>query len=364
MSRNLSLEELVIDDSFNEYCFQRTEADIFYWEEYIRAHPGEKEKIEEAKQLVLGLAAMLKEDNRLKTIEEQTSRAKIITLFTNKTAGTGKKYIAVAAATVVLLLVGIKFYLPSSSPKTPASSVAVNKKATAIPGMFITDKGERKMVILPDSTKLYLNAGSCLTLDKDFGKLNRTVYLTGEALFDVVHNKQLPFIVHMNKYDVKVLGTLFNIRAYPGDKQSETSLIRGKVEIQISNSAQKIILSPDQKAVISNESAGEAESKEKMAKEESRVIMRPLTHNEKDNSVIETAWSLNRLEIVDESLADIKDKLERWYNVKINIRDSEVNSYTFSATFEKETIQQVMDALKEAYYFNYEMKDDEITISK
>jgi ferric-dicitrate binding protein FerR (iron transport regulator) len=366
MSGNLSVEELVIDDSFHNYCFQKKEEDVLFWEEYILANSAEKEKIDEAKQLVLGLTAMLKKEQEVQTGETKANPAKVISLPLRKFAGKKIKiYATVAAAAVALVLISIKFFIAPVPASKPATAMAVQKQAPADAQVFTTGNGEKRLFILPDSTKFWLNSGSELRVDKGFGKENRQVYLSGEALFDVTHNKSFPFIVHIHKYDIKVLGTLFNVKAYPGDNQSETSLIRGKVEIQMTNSSRKILLSPNQKVVIDTRDDNVAENKEKQTvPQRIAVVMLPLSYNSKDNTVIETAWAQNRLEIVDESFADIKEKLERWYNVKITFNDEEVSKYRFSATFEKETIQQVLKALQNAYPFTYETKDNDITISK
>ena len=365
MSGILSVEELVIDDSFGNYCFHKNETDVLFWEEYILANPGEKEKIEEAKQLVLGLAAMFKKENRKQADVRQSGPAKVIALPGKRTINaTKRKLYATAVAAVVLLLIGFKFFLSPISSKGPVSASDI-KKVRVDEKPFTTGKGEKKVIILPDSTKLWLNAGSELRVDKGFGKENRQVYLTGEALFEVTHNESLPFIVHIDNYDVKVLGTLFNVKAYPGDKQSETSLIRGKVEIQMTNSSRKILLSPNQKLIIgkNGDDLKIKNSKQQFLRETGFALL-PLSYSNKDSAVIETAWAQNRLEIVNESFEEIRDKLERWYDVKINFSDSEVGKYTFSATFEKETISQILKALQYAYHFNYEIKGNDITISK
>ena len=189
------------------------------------------------------------------------------------------------------------------------------------------------------------------------------MYLSGEALFEVVHNESIPFVVHTDKYNVKDLGTVFNVKAYPGDKQSETSLIRGKVEIQFPNSTRKISLLPNQKAVFNN--VDESTIKEKtISSPDTQVALVPLSYDQKDSAVVETAWTLNRLEIVNENFYEMKDQLERWFNVKISIEDEAVGKYPFTATFEKENIQEVLQALQYAYHFNYKIKNNEINISK
>ena len=80
-----------------------------------------------------------------------------------------------------------------------------------------------------------MNAGSVLKYPKEFKGDTREVYLTGEAFFDVVKNPARPFIIHTSSIDVKVLGTKFNVKAYPNDKTVETSLVQGSVEVFVKN---------------------------------------------------------------------------------------------------------------------------------
>ena len=365
MSDDLPIEELIIDDSFANYCFQSNEEDILFWQEYIKSHPFQREKIEEAMQIVLGLHTMLKQEHDEKN-EKQTSALKAVPRSTNKPLIQKIIRYAAAVAATLLLVVGIKSYLGQNiSTNNPPKDIATTTTADN-ELVFTTAKGEKKTFLLPDGTKFYLGAGSILRMEKGFGKDNRGVYLSGEALFDVTHNKDLPFIVHSDKYDVKVLGTLFNVKAYPEDQLSETSLIRGKVEISLKNNSQKITLKPNQKAVISNKGDNLVLENNKQVAEQAseKITILPLSYNRTDSVVIETAWTQNRLEIVNESFEGIKNKLERWYNVKIIFADEEVGQYTFTATFTRETIGQVLKALHYSYHFKYKTEGDTITISK
>ena len=360
----LSIEELIIDDSFHNYCFQKNEADILHWEQLIQDYPSQKEKIEEAKQIVLGLHVMLKQKfagNKIApnlTEEKNRAHSKILSIKNIV------RYGAAVAAVFFLILISKRIINISNN----STNNTIKQTATVkIPGnsdFYKTVNGERKMIVLSDSTKIWLNVASELRVDKEYGKSNRNIYLSGEALFDVIHNESLPFVVHTDKYDVKDLGTVFNVKAYAGDKQSETSLIRGKVEIQIISSTRKIFLSPNQKAVVNNDEPLLKEKQTSLQPLNIQVALLPLSYDQKDSAVIETAWSQNRLEIVNENFAEMKDKLERWYDVKINFKDVEVSKYAFTATFEKENIREALKALQYAYHFNYSIDGDEITISK
>jgi ferric-dicitrate binding protein FerR (iron transport regulator) len=125
-------------------------------------------------------------------------------------------------------------------------------------------------------------------------------------------------------------------------------------------------LRPNQKAVISNKGENIVlQDERQIAEPESeKIAILPLSYNSTDSVMIETAWTQNRLEIVNESFDEIKSKLERWYNVKIIFADEEVGRYAFTATFTRETIDQVLKALQYSYHFTYKTEGETITISK
>lgn len=359
----LSVEELIIDDSFINYCFQKNKADILYWEQYARDYPFERKKIEEARQMVLGLHVMLRQKYGENSLGKAPSGIKG-KLFSDTIPFKKIFRYAAAVAAVFVLVLGIRKIIPASHNAAPAQQIAAGKVQDG-KLFYKTANGEKKVITLSDDTKIWLNAGSELSVEEGYGKKNRKVYLSGEALFEVVHDESLPFIVHTDKYEVKDLGTVFNVKAYPDDKQSETSLIKGKVEIQVANSVRKILLSPNQKVVINAGGEFRIKEKETQASPEAlSVTLLPLSYSQKDSAVIETAWSQNRLEIVNENFYEMKEKLERWFDVKITIEDNEVGKYPFTATFEKENIRQVLQALQYAYHFNYAIKNNEVNISK
>ena len=364
MSDKLSVEKLVIDDSFVNYCFKKSEVDILYWERYIAEHPFESDKIKEAKQIVLSLHVVVKQeyskwDKNQLYFEKPESNSKKIHV---------KKIIRLAAAVAAILIIMliVKTVINFTYKQTDKSSnqIAAEKKGDKV-FFYKTVNGEKRVITLADNTKIWLNAGSNLRIDEKYGEGNRIVYLSGEAFFDVIHDELRPFIVCTENFEVIDLGTVFNVKAYPGDEESETSLISGKLEIMVNNSADKISLLPNQKAIINNRAKFSVEEKESLAPDSvSSVLLLPLSYNQKDSTVIETAWTQSRLEIVNEDFYEMKEKLERWFGVKITVKDEEVGKYPFTATFEKENIQQVLQALQYAYHFNYSIKNNEVNISK
>lgn len=358
----LSIEKLVIDDSFINYCFEKDEKDFFYWNDYLEKYPFERDKITEAKRIVLGLYLMLqkKYENPGKE-EDQFQETSFNTAHRLKR---GIRYaIAVAAIFFAVLLVRrLTDHSSSDIRNTDERSANLNVPAKDI--LYETKQGERKLVVLSDSTKIWLNADTRLRIAADYGKTSRKVHLKGEALFDVIHNEDASFVVYTDKYEVTDLGTVFNVRAYPGDKESETSLIEGEVEIKVPGRKQKILLAPNQKIVISNESRGSGEETSRVVSTGKNISFHPLSYSRVDSVVLETAWVQNRFEINNEGFYQMKQRFERWFNVKIIIQDPEVGKYPFTATFKQENIHEVLQALQYAYHFNYKIANNEITLSK
>ena len=264
------------------------------------------------------------------------------------------------ASILVLIIGGIYFnYNKTDAPllvELPAKSE------------ISTKNGSKTNLVLPDGTKVWLNAGSEMTYDKSYGSKLREVTLNGEAYFDVVRNADKPFIIHANKMDIKVLGTAFNVKCYKSEKTIETSLIRGSIEVTIKDRQEKIMMKPNEKLIIN------IEEKEKTkvisnkipllsSKQKPIILLSNLTIYTKDNTVVETAWLQNRLVFVSETFEDIALKMERWYGIKIIFANDVLKEAKFTGSFEKESMTEALDALQLLSPFNYVIKNNNIIIS-
>ncbi len=222
-------------------------------------------------------------------------------------------------------------------------------------------KGIRKEIKLPDGTYVRLNSDSKLSYDLDMQSHDqRDVILIGEAFFKVAHDKKRPFIVKTNKVAIKVLGTEFNVRDYPGDKESETTLIKGSIELTINDrSDQKFLLKPSEKLALVNN------INNKLKKGASSVLMidniSPVKLGDQEY-IEEIAWTENKLVFENESFEELMPKLERWYNVKIVLNDPAIKSYRFTGVFIKENIIQALEAMQLIKSFHYKLIENEIKI--
>jgi transmembrane sensor len=220
--------------------------------------------------------------------------------------------------------------------------------------------GSKTKLVLPDSTIVWLNAGSKLTYNEHFGSTNRSTTLTGEAFFDV-KKSTVPFTIRANNIQIKVLGTAFNVKAYPDEKTTETSLIRGRVEVTLDKRpGEPIVLKPNEKLIVSKE---EPQTRTEVQKREPKVIIDELTRIH-DTTIVETSWVHNELIFQDETFSDVAHKMERWYGVAIEFKDDKVADEHLSGTFTTETIQDALTALQYSTRFHYAVKGNAITITK
>jgi len=235
-----------------------------------------------------------------------------------------------------------------------------------------TRNGSKTHLVLPDGTIVWLNAGSKISYDKNFGNALREVSLTGEAFFDVVHNAEKPFIIHTSKIDIRVLGTRFNVKSYPADKTTEASLIRGSIEVSFHDRPnEKIILKPNEKIIVANypEKLSDVPARpEKNADREQPIMaIHTLTHLPQSAGIAETSWVENKLTFQDESFRDLAKDMERWFGVSIRFDNSNRDTLHFTGSFENESVQQALEALKltkAAADFHYNIRNNDILIGR
>jgi transmembrane sensor len=245
-------------------------------------------------------------------------------------------------------------------------------QATTLPQKNIvsTKNGSKSKIELPDGTQVWLNVGSRIRYDENYGKEKRELTLTGEAYFDVVHDDKKPFILHTPKMDVKVLGTIFNVKAYPADNITEAALIRGSIEVTFpGRPLEKLILKPKDKISIINKetnTAKEAPPTQAQAadkKERPAIMVSSIQYEPTDSAVIETAWVNNKLIFRSKTFEELARDIERWFNVAVQVQDSSILDTKFTGTFSNETITDALDALSLSYPFHYKFNRSNNTVA-
>ncbi len=317
-------------------------------------------------------AAYLNHCNRMKALgvdfDYDETNQELLNAGYNNTGNRRKKYI-VTLLSILLVSIGYYFYshFSASTDKIIAKNL-VDKSEVS------TKNGSKKTkLVLPDGTQVWLNAGSNLSYGKDYGNGLREVVFSGEAYFDVVKNPAHPFVIHTAKMDIKVLGTAFNVKSYPGEQHTETSLIRGSIEVTMKDRpAEKIILKPNEKLVIANEEeiavarpvSNKTIQVSQPIRQEPIVAISHLTYQPKDSTVIETSWMDGKLIFRSELFPDLATRMERWFGVNIHFTVDDFKSKKFTGIFENETIEQALTALQLTAPFKFSINKKEVYISK
>ncbi|SEW40209.1 FecR family protein [Chitinophaga arvensicola] len=230
--------------------------------------------------------------------------------------------------------------------------------------------GTRSNVVLPDGTTVTLNAGSELAYPTDFMNSNRQVKLTGEGYFQVAKNADRPFIIHTATVDVKVLGTVFNLRAYPNESKTETALISGAVEVTIHRQKDnKILLKPGEKVEVDNQlttvtttRSGTPATATAATHTKPDIRIGPLVKDPVDQQVQETAWLEYKLIFREETFEQLAAQIERAYNVKIIFQDDAIKMASFSGKVKDESVTELLNILQATKHFNYKTVAGQIII--
>ncbi|AWK05538.1 iron dicitrate transport regulator FecR [Flavobacterium crocinum] len=200
---------------------------------------------------------------------------------------------------------------------------------------------------LSDGTLVSLNSGTTLRYPEQFGiNGKRNVYLTGEAFFEVAKDKQHPFIVHSDQVEIEVLGTRFNVSAYPEDKTLSSVLVEGSIKMsEKENPLNTVLLKPSQMAIWQNQS-------------------KKITTKNVDTSFYE-AWTQGELAFNNTPFSTITKIIERTYDVEI-INENAVlakQNFTGSIKISESSVENILDLLKRDTPFNYSIEQKTITIT-
>jgi transmembrane sensor len=231
---------------------------------------------------------------------------------------------------------------------------------------IIAGKGIRKEFELPDGTKVWLNSESKLSYDAGMStREQRVVQLVGEAFFDVAHDKSHPFVVNTDKIAIKVLGTAFNVEAYPNEEKSTTTLIRGSIELSVKNQTHpKVILKPSEKFDLIDHKARTNKSNPTKSLEDITLKLDNITPYKIGGAeyIAETSWKENRLIFQNERFEELIPKLERWFNVRINVNNQNAMNYRFTGIFTSEKIDEALNAMRNIKQFNFKIENNDINI--
>jgi len=235
-------------------------------------------------------------------------------------------YVKIAAVLLVPVIVAGSIYVYYING---SSGIVVDQQVSSV---IYAPMGSRVSFNLPDGTTGWLNSGSKLAYSQPFSK-NRKVELEGEAWFDVLHNTEHPFTISAGKSIVTVLGTSFNLSAYPEERYVEVVLQDGKVEFSDQSLDEHVTLKPSERLVFKDNK---------------------LELNTVDPSKYK-GWTDGKLIFRGDDMAEVARRIERWYDVKVEIADKDLLQYSFRATFEDDSLDEVLKLICKTSPIDYKV---------
>ncbi|MBN1791642.1 MAG: DUF4974 domain-containing protein [Bacteroidales bacterium] len=350
--------DFILDDSFREYTEGTRKESVNYWNAWILEHPEKKEEVSKARNILLTLLSHHKKE--ISADKHEAFRILLDRVENQDANLTGNRQLPhplkrflnrtwAAAAAVILFSIGLAWVWYALLNRSEIK----NQEATY--NEIIVPIGEKSQVILSDGTHVWINSGSRFKYPLCFGQDSRDVSLEGEAYFDVTKGEKT-FTVTTHDARIQVLGTAFNVKSYPEDKKTQTTVIRGLVRVMSKErGTQPVLIGPEQMAVIKDEPENTVNSND----------TRNLSVVDKVNTGVITSWKDQLLIFADETFEDIAIKMERWYNIKVSIEDEDLKKQRYNGKFvNNETVYQVLEAIEVTTPIQYTVREDEIIITR
>lgn len=329
---NPTVEELISDQSFIDYCLQDDVVAADRWERWSQDDPTRKKLLDEAKQLVIALASR-------PTVEEiSVERARLLR-FLDQQESTHRRSLRrlatrrwIAAASIALAVgLGAMWYFRRPTAVDEASVALLKQMVPA---------GKLMNLRLADGTEVRLSSTSTFAYPAAFSDSIRVVQLQGEAFFDVAHDETKPFIIQTGDFSIRVLGTAFNVHAFEEEGQLQVSLFRGKVEV--SNQQLKQLLAPGQAFVYN--------------KDHKTFKVEPFDADRERERIEGTLFFDNA------DFPEVARQLRRKYGIEV--QPNEGVHLAFSGTIQHETLEQVIEKLNFTTNYHFLLESNTLIVKQ
>lgn len=338
--------DFATDEEFKRWVIKSDPELEYFWQKVLNTFPEKKSEILKARELILSMRfpSTNQSEKEREEVLERILRRKNDSYEDLQPSGRSAywdekliKYLKIAAA--FLVFIGSVILLKSledSNLKEINNNQVISTITKSNPA------GRKLNFKLPDGSFVFLNSESTLNFPASFSDSVRIVRLNGEAYFDVIKNDKKPFIVMTEQVQTQVLGTSFNIKAYPQEKAIAISLVEGKVQVTKQGKEEKIILNPNEKLEINPLT---------------------LTSNKKQfDPVIEAGWKDGILVFDDDNAHSLIAKLKRWYGVNIELLNQPKTEWQIKGQFKDMNLQQVLDNIQFTHKIQYEINGKNVSI--
>lgn len=352
---NYDIEDFATDSKFREWVLKPNPALNFFWEKWMQDHPSQKQVLLKAKWMVKAYqfrdTPFSREERELllkrinTTLEDQDNEdgnlVRTIPMYDQyqvemQSARKFEWTSFLKVAVLFIAVLGISFYLISEvlNPQIPET-----KSISMI--SHNTESGQRLPIRLPDGSVVILNANSTLTYPEVFDESARTVELLGEAFFKVRTDSLRPFSVRVGELEAQVLGTEFNVEAYPEQLQAKVALVSGKVRVH-SPEVESVDLLPGE--MISHETSN------------GKLTKGTFDYNEM------VLWKDGVLFFQNMAIPEVFKKIEKWYGVEVQITNKPNHVKPISGSYTNEHLENVLQSISYTVNFQYELKGKKVYI--
>jgi transmembrane sensor len=318
------LDHLLADEKFQNDILNHKGSREKEHDELLRKYSISENEFAEAEKMISGMLFIQKKsDPKAIRYAQNKLQEKISTTKNERKTRVITLVSKIAAVlSIPLLLSTLYFYQQSEN------SVRLLSSQENVLHTYQAKAGVQTRVTLPDGSLVWLNSGSSVSCPAAFSPNIRQVELKGEAYFEVVKSNA-PMIVSAGHVQVRVYGTKFNLKAYADESVVATTLVEGKVSVITEGSRNEYLLDPGYTAFYS------------VTDEELKIA-------KIDEIDAFTGWKDGKLLFNNEPFAVILKKMERWYNVDIQLKDTSLGHYVLYATFIDENIEQMFDILSKS----------------
>lgn len=328
---------LIDNEHFQKYVLYGSKKDVEYWDNWLLDWPEREIEFLDAKKILSSL--------KIKSIFVSAEQYEIdLKKLKNAIDNSGKvkpnylrinfkcifKYVA-----IILISAGIGVFSVFKFSEYEADNISTSRSFEKS-----NPKGQKSIIMLPDGSKVYLNAASSLKYENDPVTGNRNVYLSGEAFFKVAKNENKPFNVYSNGIRTTALGTSFNVNAYNDKEKVTVYLSTGKVEVQ--SKEMLIYLEPGDGVSFNTKS----KKLEKVGVGSKNIL----------------GWKSEVISFNNDGLEEVVKKLEKWYGVTINVEGVPKSEWNLNGEFEDQSLENVLNSLKYISLFNFEIDNEIVTL--
>lgn len=347
--KNYTTEDFCQDLSFWKWVKQGDVESKLFWEKWLEENPSKKQEVEKAKEILQAIHIDEKEPND-KRILALWSRIDHEIAASEKTRYIHKPvkkrpltFAGWAAIFLAIAMTGIGLYAVTEF------HTAKEKQASHKTRMIERSNpaGRTSNISLPDGTRIKLNSSSTIVFPEEFPSDIRQVSLVGEAFFDVAEAPSRPFIINTGRFTTTVLGTSFNISAYPSSGEVKVAVLSGKVFVE-------------------NREGTEGKSSLAITREEMAVFNKASGQLDKRayDYLKEIAWKDNIIHFEDADFEEIIEKLTQWYGVTFVMHKEITSEKDYTVTYENKSLETVLQGLSFVYDFEFTIDNKVVTIKE